>query len=469
MAFPTFDARVDWDRDGFGSSGIDVLSDVLSMRLTESADGAAGDVVERLVIEVDNNDGKFHDFNTGSLLFGKLKPRRPVHVNVTWSGSTVGFFDGYVERISAPQLRGDRRAEIICTGHLAGWSALDVSMPLAARSYRSIRASAFSDVGLNSLLSFTDSPNEEIHYLPNFGYSGDLLSLLRDVNRATGSAHRLIPTSSFTTDRVAYSLMPRSQAQSGSTFVWTGSLDYERVTEWGQDVPVVNRQRVNGQSYTYATSRSTLFEYDSLPLFVPAGQTIDVWSTWPAPALDPNWLWTFTGTFSTTGSFDFGMGSLLRITATTDTTFTRLLQTGYLGTPRPVSETANNTTSQAAYDIQRGETIESDMIQSTTQAKAIADYLVSRFGTPARTTQILFENRFDTTLVARQAMHSVGQIGDVELGLSAWRSEIIARDLVVDLMGERVTEVLTLRERPPAISVFELGVSSLGGSAILAL
>jgi hypothetical protein len=78
---------------------------------------------------------------------------------------------------------------------------------------------------------------------------------------------------------------------------------------------------------------------------------------------------------------------------------------------------------------------------------------------------VLFENRKPT--FARSLFDLVA-LTDPSLGLTAWRAEVIGREVVIDVAGERWTETATVQELPAVVDFFDVGTDAIGGAAILA-
>lgn len=470
MAVPTYDVRVDWDRDGYGGAGIDVITaDVLVIRIAEGADAfGAGEPTQTCTIVVDNNDQKYSDLNSSSPLFGKLRSRRPVHINATFSGTTKGLFDGFVDTIATiDDDPSDRTAEITCIGHLIAAQTIEALIGQADRSYSAMRTAglAFLPSNVGSVLT-TDTP--ELSIVMNSAHSGSLAQLLSLLNEATGTRHAIRPLNVFTGTTCQYYTRDRNyQVAGGTTATYVRGTDFEKVLEWsGPQGALINRQRVTGVDITHDVEATLIWESKNV-YNLAAGETEEIWADWSAPSDSVSTATVGTGTYGVAVTY-FEQGAKIVITATTASVITYISQTGFSSVTRDLPQTANSTSSQAIFDIVKGQEISTDWIRARSIARGLADHFVYRFQTPSRRAQILMQDRFAQGVASRLDLHDVIGITDPVLGMSAWRGSLVFRSTTIDVLGERWTETLTFQEMPAAYNPFIIGTSAIGGTDILA-
>lgn len=472
MPFPTYDVRVDWDSNGFGSSGIDVITgDVLRMRLVEGIDGFGSNGEEQsLVITVDNNDGKYHDLNSSSALFGKLKPLRQIHVNATWAGTTVGIFEGFVDAIAPEGFEGDRTATLTCSGIIPRLAHI-LAASLSQDDYapRDVRTAL---VGYAPVAIVLSGDYSEVAPISAAAFDADNLSGLRRLNEMTLSRHFIRPTNAFTGTRANYHSIGRNDGISSAvTDSWTKGTDFERVIEWsGPAGALVNRQRAYGELHH-------------------EGGLVEVWR-WPGGniVLGPDEIWE---TQETLGATVRDAECRVIVSSGSASTLSPLLydkgqalfgvQAGISGAvitdlwlvARPdrltdITAESEDTASQAIYGLVLGEYISSDLIRSAATAKGLTDHVVWRNATPRRRVKLLHENRFDANVALRRWPGDTIAITEPEFGLSSFRAQIIQRETVIDTAGESWIETTLLEEMPPAVTPFVVGSSAIGGAHILA-
>lgn len=480
MPYPTFEIRVDWDDDGLTTGASDnITGDVLKMRLTEGIDnfGSNGED-QSLVLTVDNNDGKYHDLNSSSPLFGKLKPLRKIHVNVTWSAVTVGLFEGFVDSVAPEGTPGDRTATLTCSGiiprlaHILAPLLEQSIAPPAQQDYTPAAARAALVGYAPVTLDLTTDSAERIPISAS-AFTGDSLSNLRRLNEATLTRHFIRPTNSFAaTVRAHYVTVGRNDGISSAVDAsWAKGTDFDRIVEWsGPAGALVNRQRVYGE------------------LHHPGG-IVEVWR-WPGGniVLGPDEQWTTEESFGATvreatvrtrvssGSASgtipalYGTGAALFgvVAGPSGAVITDLWVEARVDRLTDITAESNDAPSQSAYGLVLGEYISSDLIRSASVAKGLADHVVWRNASPRRRVKLLHENRFAAVASARRWPGETIAITEPEFGLTSFRAQIVSRETVVDVAGESWVEFTTLEEMPPAVTPFVIGTSAIGGAHTLA-
>jgi hypothetical protein len=480
MAIPTYEVRIDWDGDGLTTGAQDnITGDVLKLRLDEGIDvfGGSGEL-QTLVITVDNNGGKYHDLNSSSPLFGKLKPLRRVHVNATYAGTTVGLFEGYVDAFAPVGLEGDRQAEIICSGILPRLQhtnpvkfSIDDWSPYDARTYMFSGSGAMpSYLGID--LS-TDTAEQMV--IGHWSNEQSSLAVLRRMNEATLTRHFIRPANVFTGTTAHYVTIGRNDGIDGTPDdAWAKGTDFDRVVEWsGPAGALVNRQNVYGQAHRWGAVEE-VWRYEDGLVTIPPGTDFDADVSHVG-----QWVRDYVVNYveiagdvvaATTGTaYEHSTSiSVLADAFLSDTVLSELWLSGRVDHVTDITATTNDAASQAIYGIVEGEYISSELIRSAAQAKGLADHVVWRNAAPRRRLTLRQENRHDAVVVQRRWPGQVVTVTDPEFGLSAFRAQIIERSMVVDVAGEAWIETLKLEEMPPAVQPFIIGSSLIGGAHILA-
>lgn len=464
MPIPSYDVRIDWDRNGYGGAGIDVIGDVLSMTRNDGLSDAFGMDRGSLSIRVQNPDGKYSDNVATSPLFGKLRPRRPIHVNITPpSLSTVGFFDGWVDDIVPIDQPGDPVAEILCSGYLTPLQRQGVEVAGADRSYAAAHTAVLAAAGVTSLSLPATNVLQSI--LPGYSFRGNVWDALTELHLGAGSRHAIKALPSFTAPTHQYVLRDRDgalEAPTAATLV--RGTDFERITEWaGVARQVVNHARVKGLVDVFGSAFSTVWEYPGqLPISISAGGTVTVWADFGVGLSQPSVVSAGSGTTVVTTTY-FERSAKIVLSSVAGSTVTALSIVARTGPEYSTTAEASDSASQALYDVASQE-ISSRRVPSRSLAQGLADWYVYRYKSPPRIAKVVQENQ--PASFSREIFDVLG-LTDSTLGLTGWRCEVIARETTIDTAGEFYRQTLTVQELPAQVDFFTVGTDAIGGSAIL--
>lgn len=481
MPYPTYEVRVDWDDDGLTAGAQDnITADVLKLRITEGIDtfGSNGEE-QSLSITVDNNEGKYHDLNSSSPLFGKLKPLRRVHVNATWSGVTVGLFDGYLDAIAPEGLQSDRTAVLSCSGILPRaahlWAPYLEQRDVTGEDYapRDVRTAAMGLAPVSLAEMSTDYA--ELAPISGAGFTDDSLTTLRRLNEATLTRHYIRPGNVFVGNTAYYRTVGRNDGISTAAVdSWAKGVDFDRVAEWsGPAGALVNLQRVYGESHHTGTGIVEVWRWPGGPITLApdAFFTEELRLGFTIRDASVKWVVSQGGlTPSTVLLADKGPVNIAvqAMSGALDTIITALWLEARPDIVTDITAESEDAASQVTYGTVIGQYVSSDLIRSSATAKGIADHIVWRNAEPRRRVRLLHENRFDAVVSQRRWPGETISITDAEFGLSSFRAQIIRRETDIDVAGESWIEYTTLEEMPPAVTPFVVGSSAIGGAHTLA-
>jgi hypothetical protein len=167
--------RVDWDRDGdFDTAGDDITGYVMELScphqgLYAASQGMAPQnvaAVGMLTITLNNWDKRFSPRNAGGPLYGKLKPARPVTVQLTDGVTTVDAFTGILTRI-VPEAgeNGPRRCVLAVGDQMEQLQGHQLSLPLQEDKrgdelVRQVAAAAFNGDPATGWITFAGQPSD---------------------------------------------------------------------------------------------------------------------------------------------------------------------------------------------------------------------------------------------------------------------------------------------------------------------
>lgn len=140
MAGPLF-VRVDWTKNGVFTDTNDDVSDVVRGGITatygrDQITALSPVTAGRASFELDNTSRKYSPRNTGSALFGSLKPARPVQITRTVGANTYTIFRGHTDDSPiSPDVDG-KRVSFSCVDSLADFRGVNITTPL----YQGIRS-----------------------------------------------------------------------------------------------------------------------------------------------------------------------------------------------------------------------------------------------------------------------------------------------------------------------------------------
>lgn len=422
------------------------------------------------VLLVQNTDKAFNPRNSGSSLASVLKIGKAVRVTCTYSAVTYYLFHGFLRRVVPLD---DKWAELHCEDALFNFARRETNLAASAtRSISDYRDAILDDIGESGSNRLLVDGGAEATVPYTGADEVNALSVLQELNRATGSVHFIRPTSAA----YQYTVIDRTILQSNaSAETWSdtdfanpfaeslGMFDYT-------DERIINQQRVE------ATPR--LLEDDAVVVWkrsriqVPASATVNRWARFDDPTFFQALTYTVeSGSISTVTLFPFARSARVRIVASGSGVVLRDVTISgrrALATEMDAS-ISDDSTSQTAYGILRGPTIASDYIFNEAYAQGLGDWYVWRYKDPRGNATPAFVNRFPTQL-ARDVTDRITYTSS-EHNLSAVEFLIRGFETSVTDSGATWTTKYDLEEMPAAVSLFTIGGSAgqgVGGTGILA-
>lgn len=366
----------------------DISADVTALTFDRgtSFDGAqarAGSAT----LTVKNQAQKYDPENGSSVLTGILVLGRKVLCRATWAGVTYGLFYGTLTRIA---LDPDARlAELVFADPFYEWERFEVSLATSQTTPLSgLRESVMS---LFSVGSTSQSLAPEITVPTTWADETRGVSVLEEINVATGTTHFVAPNPS-TSILFRYTTVDRmTLANQTSVATWTGTDHISRADGFEYiDEALVNAQRVTAHPRSINTTGDqleTVWDAASL-LPYPLAAGADV--TWTVYANEPYTGGTATVTFSpvvtnTAVLTPYGRSGKLVVTNTSGTDSS---VTAAIVSARPAeavgdqSGIAEDSSSITTYGRRQPEPISSDFLVDQGDAQGLADWWVLRYKVP---------------------------------------------------------------------------------------
>lgn len=121
----TYKVYIDWDATNwadapdFSQAIDDVSSYVKDVRMIRGKEKELGNVpAATLELKLDNTDGRFSPTNSGSPLYGKVRPWLPVQIKITHDTIDYTKFTGFISRIGILPSRERQEAYLYMTDGL---------------------------------------------------------------------------------------------------------------------------------------------------------------------------------------------------------------------------------------------------------------------------------------------------------------------------------------------------------------
>jgi len=176
MPFPyTFEFRfdsgyfveVDWDNNGnFVGDYDDLTINTKSVHFSRGKSNELGKAeVGQCSVVVNNANGLYSPSNSGSALYGNLKPKRPIKVYYSSGGTDYNLFYGYIEEIIPHPHWGEKDCEIIATDGLDFLSRHDMSTALYKDTLTgTIHGYILDDAGWSATMRTLDTGQDTVPY-----------------------------------------------------------------------------------------------------------------------------------------------------------------------------------------------------------------------------------------------------------------------------------------------------------------
>jgi hypothetical protein len=426
--------------------------------------------------------GKYTPDNTGSTLYGKLRPGLPVWIGrnadgtLSGSGQTVhGIWAGYVRQIVPVPSDGANEtptAEIICEDPLGYYSRQRTSViESTTRSVEELREAVLDDIG--ETVTRIDLASETNTMQLSSADSTSALRVLEEINTATGTRHSIEPADAKD-DWYTYRTVTRHHKLNAATDFTVNADNVQatagyRVTEEN----VVNYQEVETPEIRFLPGITTVWTAP-VPLLVSTTQPTVLIASFEDFVKDASIALASSGGTLTSEFESLGDAGVVRLYAIgSDVTVTELVVQGYpvdrSDTSRSVAE---DTASQLAYGTRAGSTISSPYVGAPALGQGLANFLVWKFGSAHPRMTLGITNLF-ATLNGRTLYDTLGLTFD-RLHLAGRRFEIIGEQGTCELAASASavywTTTYEIAETPnqTALSLFTLNTSTLGGSHVLA-
>jgi len=389
---PVLSVRMDWRAASapdfnYADTGGDITADCLSATWTRGTnfDGSS-DSPGTCVLVVRNDTQKYDPKNSGSSLYGYIKPGPRVHIRATYSGTTYGCFFGYLRRVIPQPLT--RTCELHFEDQLYALGRQEANVALSAtRSLAAFRGAILDDIGeASNRRDLADGVENDIPMTAANGVSA--LGRLADCNRASGSVHWCAATDGAGgagNPPYVYHVRERVELLTGSPVATynasaTGvSIDSYDLT----DEAVVNGQRVTASITGFPNAIEVLWTSPTVPLVIPASTTTYLWADVGA-AQSVTVAYAATGTV-TTGVTMYDTSAYISLAVGgTAVTVTELTVSGQRGVSANVSAWSEDAASRAAtaYGPLDGSEITTSLLSSLSMADGLADSIVYRYATP---------------------------------------------------------------------------------------
>jgi len=385
---------IDWDADGFAGAD-DITADVTAMSWSRGASfdhvSAAGP--GNATIKVQNSDGKYNPDNTGSSLYGKLLPNRPVWAGavrdtgaLSGAGDVRGVFGGHItEIVPTPVPGGNPTAEILCEDVLgAARRATATVSPQRDITRGDFRSAVLTAMGVPGNRRSLEPEADPLPFAA--ADTRESLGLLEELNRSDSARHFVAPADTKE-GWYAYTLVNRLHKLSDAADEAVNADDVTDLSGYRVTLDnIVNLQRATVSPIDFGAVNEVVWTAAGLPITITVGQPITLW-----PEFADYVFGAAVSTNSTGGSLvstltNFGTSAKLVLTASgSAVTITSLTVTGS-SLRRGDLETVRSeaSASSTAYGPRAGGDVSSDYIGQPGAAKAVTDYLVWKFDQPLK-------------------------------------------------------------------------------------
>ena len=421
-----------------------------------------------MAVVVQNPDRRFNPLNSSSPIIAQLKFGKKLRLTCTHSAVTYYLFEGYLRSIFQ---RDDGFAELHCQDALYNFAQKETYISGSfGRTMNSFRSAILSDIAYSGS-SLATNGGESMT-----GYTGadaaNVLSLLTELNRATGTIHYMNPTSGgadYTTiDRTTF-----QTAASSEDWVDT-DLSTPFATDLGStvysDERLVNSQRVQARP----REKQSEIEIWRKPRWtVNASSSETRWANFNDPVIGtPTASYTTISGSPTVTVTAYGRTAKVVVAAGgTAVDLKNVVLRGYPATEVEVgSAKFEDATSISTYGRYEGGEIASDYLPSEAHANGLGSYIVWRNKDASLVPGPTFVNRFPTQLA--RDVGDVVRITSTELGpttlgrfvIRGFESSIVGK-------GDQWTTRYTLEALPAALDLFTIGGTAgqgVGGTGVLA-
>lgn len=415
---------------------------------------------------VQNPDRRFNPLNGSSPIIAQLKFGKKVRLTSVYSATTRYHFDGYLRSIKQ---RDDGFAELVCQDALYNAAQKETNIAGSfTRDIDSFRAAILTDINLTGLGSVLATNGGEAMIGYTGGDKANVLSLLTELNTATGSIHYIKPTAAgadYTTlDRTYFEGAASSEDWLDTDFAnpfatSLGATDYS-------DERIINSQRVQARPRAKQDARVV---WSKRRWTVNASSSEEIWAEFDDPILNPVLTYTVKSGSPSQAVTLFGRSAKIVITA--GGTAVDLREVELTGNPMVLDEVSSrrfeDATSISTYGKYEGSQIESDYIPNEAHSRGLASYIVWRRKDAGLVPTPVFVNRFPTQLV--RDVGDVVRITSTELSTTLGRFVIRGHENTAS--RDEVTTTYTLEALPAALDLFTIGGTAgqgVGGTGVLA-
>lgn len=393
---------------GTAGTSDNITSDVIEYTITRGlpAEITGGAPSDSAVIVVKNSDGMYSPDNASSPVYGLLGPGCPVWIGVnsdgtvTTPGTVYGRFAGIVREIAPIPVGGATNtptAEIICDGILADYALTPVVLAdSTTRSQGSFRLAVLTAIGETR----TDLAGEPDTLPLSSADSTDALSVLEELNRATGTRHFIAPASTvsswynYTTRNRHYKLGVAADATINAGTQHLTSVDGWRYNNDG----IINSQRATIDPVSFTPATATVWAYEQLPFTVSGNKVI--WANFDdyvaSPVLSVNSSGGLTSTLT-----PFGRSAKIELSGSGVTVTELSIEGSQVVRDSKVTLSGDYVAeagpSQAKYRVRAGSDLSGDLLGAQATAQGIVDHIIFRYAArPLKRPSIHVENWFPT-------------------------------------------------------------------------
>jgi hypothetical protein len=381
---PVVRYAIDWDGGGFEI--LPITADISFTWTRTAGPDLEGQSPSSATLVLHNQDRRYTDTNPDSDLYERLRPNSRFMAWVDYDGSLKGLWSGYLADMSvSPEVP---TAELVFDDLLHRLSEIDVDVtPVAGMSYGAFRLAVLQAAGVPSNEIDLDIENDILLDTGDWG-SGKALTILEQINHATGTRHFIRP-GYFGGTWQQYVTVNRTHKLTQAApdieindrqHILNPSGNWR--TAWNT---VINRQTVTfNPEVEYAADEELIWTAPHLPIFVPNNGTTDVWASNIGPLADLR-----TVVFGSGLTFQSGTryADSVRVTVSAGSSGGFITSLDIYGRPGTrqgnTSVTDSDTASITAYGLHEGPSRHA-IGSSGALAAGIADHLVWRYSEPRK-------------------------------------------------------------------------------------
>lgn len=504
--------------EGGSTSSDDFTTDLISVTIVRKADTSGGSPVGSMTCLVKNTAGKYNPDNAASPVFGKIKPGMPGWFGVTdlgtlSGGSTVyGRFGGYLNTCAPiPQAGPDDapKAELIFDDAFGRWRDAKARVAFStSRTVATYRQAILAAINETRMTLATES--DPLAFTGELGVSSQtvsgstnalrilrfkkldissaiaatlatvrkpsvtkVLSVLEELNAITGTQHFIAPADT-PSDWYTYTTVNRSdRLDDAPSAALTGTSDVSDTSGYVDSIDgVENAMSVEARPYRVDAQSQAVWQHPSVPFGMDPGQAKVVVADFGDIVFDASLSITSTLGSVVASAVYYGTGAVVQLTTLGPDTVTDITIMGRaVQRLDPILVEKSDASSANSYGERQGPTISSDLLTSEGMAEGIAAYHLWANSQPRKTPSVTIYNRFSTVLPLD--LYDIVTLTVDQLDVSAKRFEIVG---ITETWTHAASNLqlaaftLDLREttNPAALSMFKIGVSTLGGSDGLA-